>query len=100
MRKIFLGISFACGLWMTPTLALACESPTCPCHHKAKAGAPEQAATGDRAKAQCSCTSSEHCPCASDTAKSKKPGTEKVGFNLHSGSHTVVARDASAGLFI
>jgi hypothetical protein len=104
VKKLLLSACVALGSVVAPVTALACDTPTCSCkmHGTAKAGdaKTETATTDEKAKKEKCKPNSAECAGKGDDCKCKKCGTDKVGFNLHTESHTLVARDASAGMRI
>jgi hypothetical protein len=106
MKKLLLSASIAlCGTLAAPRVAAACDVPSCSCSKMkstAKAGdAKKETATSDNKnkKEKCDPNSAE-CAGKGATCTCQKCGMDKVGFNLHSESRTLVARDASAGMRI
>ena len=101
MSKILVGLSLIASFGFMPS-AKACESsPSCPCHHKASQATNNETAPDATAKKKCKCTGTSDCTCKEGSCKCKKcGGADKVGFNFYPETHTIIARDASAGIRI
>ena len=102
MSKFIVGLSLIACFGLMPSSAKACESPACPCHHKASQATNNEVSNPEAvAKKKCKCTGTSDCTCKEGSCKCKKcGGADKVGFNFHPETHTVIARDASAGFRI
>ena len=105
MKKLLFAVSVVLvSTFAVPRAAFSCDVPTCSCKMKStnKASDPkkETAASDDKSKKEKCNPNSAECAGKGDECKCKKCGTDKVGFNLHSESRTLVARDASAGIRI